>query len=587
MISSKGAGLRVASSFVLTAVCAGVASAGDGDGTARVSVAADGSQANGGSGQYYANISGNGRYVVFGSFANNLDPRDYNANGENIFLRDRDPDGNGIFDEGNGTTQLVDLTLGGYAGDGGTESEDITPDGRFVVFISACANLVANDTNFSSDAFLLDRDPDGNGIFDEGNQTIERVSLGANGVQANWYSQSCSASSDGRLVAFGSGASNLVPGDKNGHDDIFLRDRSAGTTTRLSVGWDGRESDADSYSPVISADGSFVAFVGLADNLVPNDTNHQADIFLVEVATGNTSLVSVATDGGSANGDSQQCRISGDGGRVVFSSMASNLVPDDLNDFMDVFMFDAGTGVVSRLSETPDGVAADGQSMAPVISHDGTAALFASEADNLIGLEVTHVTSVYLRDLAAGTIEKASVRPIGEPNGTSWGYGLSDDHLQVCFASQATDLVANDTNTDTDLFVRDRTITYPYASSSSYGDGWPGTFGVPSLAAVAPPVFGATTSIDVGNSLNYWTVGFVLAGYTRESLDSGKGGTLLVQPLVLQPFVVPTEGASLAFAVPFDASLYGMHADLQVLELDPGASHGISFSDGLELVLGQ
>jgi Tol biopolymer transport system component len=587
MERSIEAGTRPIASLVISAAFAGVASAGDGDGTVRVSVASDGSQANGSSGQYYADISGNGRYVVFGSVADNLDPRDHNANGENIFLRDRDPDGNGIFDEDGGTTQLVDVTLGGYAGDGGTESEDITPDGRFVVFSGACSNFVADDTNGSADVFLLDRDPDGNGIFDEGNQAIERVSLGANGVQANSYSQFCAVSADGRLIAFSSFASNLVAGDKNGRVDVFLRDRSAVTTTRVSVGLDGQEPDGDSYVPVISADGRFVAFTSLADNLIPNDTNHQNDIFLYELATGTTSLVSVATDGGGANGDSQAPRISGDGGRVVFSSTASNLFPDDGNDFVDVFMFDAATGVVSRLSETPDGVAADGESQSPVIARDGTAVLFTSEADNLIGLEVTHVASVFLRDLTAGTIEKASVRPIGEPNGTSFSYGISDDHLQVCFGSQATDLVASDTNTDTDLFVRDRTIVYPYASWSKYGDGWPGTFGVPALDATAPPVFGATTSIDVGNSLQFWTVGFILAGYARESIDSGKGGTLLVQPLVLQPFVVPTEGASLSFAVPFDASLFGMQADLQVLELDPGASHGISFSGGLELTLGQ
>src|SRR5690349_17761362 len=86
-----------------------------GEGVARVSVASDGTQAAGSSGQYGAAISGNGRYVVFGSFADNLDPRDHNGNGENAFLHDRDPDGNGIFDEGNGTTTLVDVTLGGFA----------------------------------------------------------------------------------------------------------------------------------------------------------------------------------------------------------------------------------------------------------------------------------------------------------------------------------------------------------------------------------------------------------------------------------------------------------------------------------------
>jgi hypothetical protein len=523
----------------------------------------------------------------FGSFANNLDPRDYNGNGENVFLHDRDPDGNGIFDEGNGTTQLVDVNLFGNAGDGGTGSEDITPDGRFVEFFSSCANLVPGDTNGCADVFLLDRDPDGNGIFDEGNQTLERESLGANGTQGNGPGIYSSVSADGQLVAFTSYATNLVDGDNNGQGDVFVRDRSAGTTTRISVGWDGQESDGESYLPSISADGRFVAFTSLANNLTPNDTNNQSDIFLYEITTGKTALVSVATDGGGANGGSSVARTSGDGGRVVFSSLASNLIPNDVNGVTDVFLYDAATGVVSRMSETPDGVAADADSLGPVISRDGLAVLFTSSSDNLIGLDVTHVPCVFLRDLSAGTIEKVSVRSIGEPNGTSIGYGMSDDHLQVTIGSDATDLVANDTNTDTDVFVRNRNIIYPYASSSNYGDGWPGTFGVPSLGVTDPPVFGATTSVTVGNSLQFWTVGFALAGYDRESIDSGKGGTILVQPLLFLPFVVPPDGATLSFAVPFDESLFGMHADLQVLELDPGASHGISFSQGLDLALGQ
>src|SRR6185369_4769440 len=132
--------LFTASTLFASVTFAPVASAGDG--VARVSVASDGSQATGSSGQYGAAISGNGRYVVFGSFANNFDPRDFNGNGENVYLHDRDPDGNGIFDEGNGTTTLVDVTLSGNAGYGGIVGEDITPDGRFVVFSGACPVFV-------------------------------------------------------------------------------------------------------------------------------------------------------------------------------------------------------------------------------------------------------------------------------------------------------------------------------------------------------------------------------------------------------------------------------------------------------------
>ncbi len=570
---------------VVTSVTfAPVASAGDG--VARVSVASDGSQAAGSSGQYGAAISGNGRYVVFGSFADNLDPRDHNGNGENVFLHDRDPDGNGVFDEGNGTTTLVDVTLAGFVGSGGVNGEDISADGRFVVFFGNCPTFVANDTNGTADVFLLDRDPDGNGIFDEQPATLERVSLGANGVQGDSYSYYPSVSGDGRFVAFSSDASNLVSGDTNGTIDAFVRDRATGTTTRVSVGWDGQEADGGSVLTRISSDGKFVAFLSGATNLVPNDTNGHNDVFLYELATGKTTLASVAIDGG-ADGDSTAPRISGDGGRVVFESLATNLVANDVNGGPDVFLFDAATGLVTRMSETPDGIAADGPASAPHLSRDGTAVLFTSPADNLVGLSVHHVANVFLRDLAAGTIEKVSVRPIGDADGSSFGYGLSDDHLQIAFASGATDLVPGDTNTDSDMFVRDRTIAYPTASASNYGTGWPGTYGVPAITAATLPVFGSTATIAIENSLQFWTVGFVMAGFDTQSIVSGKGGTLLVQSFLFLPFLLPPEGALLTFDVPYDEALFGMHAYVQALELDDGASRQVSFTPGLDLGFGQ
>jgi Tol biopolymer transport system component len=577
--------LFTASTLFASVTFAPVASAGDG--VARVSVASDGSQATGSSGQYGAAISGNGRYVVFGSFANNFDPRDFNGNGENVYLHDRDPDGNGIFDEGNGTTTLVDVTLSGNAGYGGIVGEDVTPDGRFVVFSGACPVFVENDTNGSADVFLLDRDTDGNGVFDEEPATLERVSLGPDGVQGDSYSLIPTISADGRFVAFSSLASNFVSGDHNGEIDAFVRDRATGTTTRVSVGWDGQEPDGESYGPRISADGKFVAFLSSATDLVPNDTNGHADVFLYEMATGTTTLVSAAAGGGSANDESYAPRISGDGGRVVFESRATDLVADDLNGGPDVFLFERATGQVSRVSETPGGIAADAEATAPAISRDGTAVLFTSPADNLVGLQVHRVANVFLRDLVAGTIEKVSVRPIGDGDGSSFSYGLSDDHAQVVFQSESTDLVAGDTNTLSDVFVRNRTIPFPTASASNYGTGWPGTNGVPAITAATLPVFGSTATIAIENSLQFWTVGFAMAGFDTQSIVSGKGGTLLVQSFLFLPFLLPPEGALLTFDVPYDEALFGMHAYVQALELDDGASRQVSFTPGLDLGFGQ
>ena len=150
----------------------------------------------------------------------------------------------------------------------------------------------------------------------------------------------------GRFVAFSSDASNIVPHDRNGAVDIFVRDRETGRTERVSVGPDGVEGDGDSIEPAISASGRFVAFVSFASNLVPGDTNDAScgdppfcgDVFVRDRATGRTERVSVGRRGRQANGDSTLPRISGDGGLVAFVSGATDLVPGDTNDGRDIFV---------------------------------------------------------------------------------------------------------------------------------------------------------------------------------------------------------------------------------------------------------
>jgi Ca2+-binding RTX toxin-like protein len=194
-------------------------------------------------------------------------------------------------------------------------------------------NLVPGDTNDSRDIFVRDLLTN----------TITLVSVSSNGDRANDDSSRCSISADGRFVAFSSRASNLVPGDTNNSDDIFVRDLSTNTTTRVSISSRGNQGNEDFYTPFISADGRFVTFSSEASNLVPGDTNDSEDIFVRDLATNTTTRVSVDSAGNQGNSDSEFPSISANGQKVAFSSFAANLVPGDTNNGPDLFIADIGS----------------------------------------------------------------------------------------------------------------------------------------------------------------------------------------------------------------------------------------------------
>ena len=302
--------------------------------TTRVSVDSAGNEGNWWS-QHPA-ISSDGRYVAFASNAANLVPEGTNGY-EHIFVHDRDTDGDGIFDEAGAiATRLL-------TGEANAHSTDpaMSPDGRYVVFESWASNLVAEDTNDVVDIFVHDRDTDGDGIFDEAGATAtERVSVDSAGNQGNEESQWPAISADGRYVAFAAWASNLVPGDTNGHHDIFVHDRQTGTTERVSVSSAGNEGNATSEFPAISADGRYVAFQSQASNLVPGDASDDYDVFVHDCQTRTTERVSVNYAGYEGNEWSRYPAISADGRYVAFESSAGNLVMGDTNGSDDIFVHD-------------------------------------------------------------------------------------------------------------------------------------------------------------------------------------------------------------------------------------------------------
>ena len=435
--------------------------------TQRVSVSSSGAQGNSDSGFYGATVSADGRFVVFESEATNLVPGD--AGWRDVFLRDR------LL----GTTERVSVDSAGSQADNHSWRPSISADARFVAFESRATNLVPGDTNGCSDIFLRDR------LLG----TTERVSVDSAGSQANDACWIPSISADGRFVAFTSLAGNLVAGDTNGAWDVFVRDRRSGTTERVSVDSSGAQAnDASGYFGCsISSDGRYVAFGSIATNLVPGDTNGQEDIFVRDRRSGTTELVSVAVAGSQADGASSLPSVSADGRFVAFRSYATNLVASDTNGSGDVFVRDRLSGTTVLVSTDSLGALADDESSVPSISADGRWVAFASAATNLVPGDTNASWDMFVRDLTHGTTERVSVGSTGsqgDQGAESFGsYAcrwISPDGRYFAFSSLSTNLVAGDTNATADVFLRDRSS--PFTSVCE-----PGAGGVLSCPCANPP----------------------------------------------------------------------------------------------------
>ncbi len=269
-----------------------------------------------------------------------------------------------------------------------------------------------------------------------------RVSVASDGTDANGASTRPSISADGRYVAFQSWATNLVSNDTNNAWDIFVRDRTSGVTTRVSVASNGDQANGSSYSPSISADGRYVAFQSDASNLVPNDSNGHSDIFIHDLQTGATSIVSLAWDGSAANGDSTDPSLSADGLYVAFTSGASNLVANDIDGVADVFVRAVAVGQTVRAG-TINGQDLDSRgSSGASISNDGRYTAFSSQTTRL-GPSYDH-PEIYVYDRNLGSSTMASVSDDSTPsNGSTYRPSISGNGEYVVFDSgDATNLVS-------------------------------------------------------------------------------------------------------------------------------------------------
>ncbi len=341
----------------------------------------------------------------------------------------------------------------------GQRLADVTVDGQSLLQPDppTTAHLSANDDgSYSCKLIDVASDHALDVTFAESSPGTFLISHGAP-IQANGNAFSCALSADGRYVAFSSEAPNVVPGDSNGVTDVFVRDLLLGYTERVSVDSTGLEGNGDSLSPSISADGQYVAFTSAADNLVSNDTNPLEDVFVHDRATGITELISVDTTAGGADNESYTSSISADGRYVAFDSDASDLVPDDTNGLRDVFVRDCLGHSTVLASADAFGLPGNGLSGSGVISGDGRIVAFASEASDLVPLDLNLSEDVFVRDLTTGTTERISVGATNnEGDSGSSRPSISSGGQIVAFSSHATNLVANDINDQPDIFVRDR-----------------------------------------------------------------------------------------------------------------------------------
>lgn len=385
-------------------------------------------------------ISADGRFVAFASIASNLVPDDTNDLIDTF-----------VHDRRTGTTERVSVDSRGRQGDGDSGLVGaagypaISADGRFVAFPSDATNLIRGDTNGTTDVFVRDRLTG----------TTERVSVSGSGGQSDGISEGPAISADGRFVAFHSSATNLVPGDDNFSDDVFVRDRLDGTTEIASINGSGEEGNSLSFRPDISADGRFVVFSSFADNLVPGPQFfHQ--VFLRDRALATTERVSEDAAGNEGDGASTLPSVSADGRFVAFETNAANLIGDGSHE-SHVLVHDRQTGTFERASADSSGNAADALSGQPDITADGRFVAFYSLAANLVAGDANDRRDIFVRDRQSGTVERVSVSTGGEEgNSESMWPKISDDGLVSAFQSNADNLVPDDTNASGDVFVHDR-----------------------------------------------------------------------------------------------------------------------------------
>jgi Tol biopolymer transport system component len=382
-----------------------------------------------------ASVSADGSLVVFSSESPNLVAADTNGVSD-IFLRTyRDQS----------SIRRISVRATGEQANGASTAPFIAASGDWVVFLSKATNLDGGSGTYDQ-VFL----------YSTGQRTVSKVSVNASTEEANGDCSMPTVSSDGRYVAYVSGATNLLPADPSGDQDVYLFDVVSGTTTLMSVNGSGTKGDEGSSTPYLSADGTYLAFNSNATNLVPGDGNGVNDIFIRTIASpASIQRLSVDAAGAEGLGISLFPSLSGDGSYVVFESTA-RLVPEDDNGVSDIYgRSRTNPASIVLLSSQADGSAASGASEGAHVSPDGSWITFHSFAEDLVPGDSNNVADVFLRprDDSHRLVRLSVNSQGGQGNGNSLIPAVSNGGQQVVFTSFADNLVANDNNDWPDVFA--------------------------------------------------------------------------------------------------------------------------------------
>ena len=382
-------------------------------------------------------FSADGRSLGFLS-AGALAPGDTNGDLD-IYVRDL----------ATGALKWASVPGAGAPGNGACFDGALSADGNLLIFSSTSSNLVQGDTNTAMDVFVKN--------FQTG--ALTRISTSTNNAEGNNASAGGSISADGRVAVFDSFAGNLVGGDTNGAVDVFVKNFGTGALERVSVAANGTQADGQSSFARISADGKRVFFLSDAGNLTAtaDATPFGVDLYEKDIETKAVRCVSTNAAGAQGNQGADLYVLSADGRYLVFASLSNNLVVGDTNDKTDIFRKDLQSGAIDRVSTAANGAEANGGSTSPSVSADGRYVTFASDSTNIVA-GASNQLHIYRKDMLTGAVMLISASAAGQAaNADSFRTATSSDGQRVAFDSDATNLTA-DANGQPDVFLVDANL---------------------------------------------------------------------------------------------------------------------------------
>jgi Tol biopolymer transport system component len=400
-----------------------------------VSASAEGQPSNGLS-SFGLSASADGRYVAFASMATNLHPEDTDQSVD-VYVKDLHT----------GAVRLASQNADGVKGDALSIRPSISADGQRVAFASAAGNLSPDDADGYFDLYVKD--------LRSGALTV--ASRTADGTKAAGGVNSAVLSADGSTAAFSSAATNLSPEATDGESHVYVKRLDTGELTLADGGVIARpDEQIGASTAALSADGGVVAFVTDAAGLDPADTDRRADVYVRSLTSGEVRLASANAEGVKGALPSTGASLSADGSRVAFETSSGNLVPEDADDNADVYVKDLPSGSLQLASTDALGTKADRTAGYPSLSPDGRYLAFSSDATNLGLPTAPLVHQVYRKDLVTGELLPVSVATGGEPAGDHLSIepSITGDGAVVAFVSPSTNLAPDGGNRVADVFAK-------------------------------------------------------------------------------------------------------------------------------------